>query len=818
MNRLARYATLVSMVAGVALTFWGLWHQPWPQTLPWNGTSALLRYITYIILCVGLVFLLSKKLRCNYLVAGCVVGMGLTLLAGAFWPLLVTVWFFCAALLLGEKLLVLSNVAEAGQFPVFSFLTGAGVYATCVSIIAHFPVNYPAVYAFALILPFFINRQGMAVLVSNIRQWTFCQEKDRSTRYIEMGLAVVSLSYGVFTLMPELGFDPLVMHLFVPSQLLSQHKWGFDVSTYAFAVMPMFGDWIYSIGYILGGETAARLINLGFILVIAVLTHQLAIWASGTVRAGQLAALLFMSTPLSFSVGTSLYVEPIWTSYLLACLLAVLRTAVTSEATKNTWVVGGILLGCAVATKSVAFLMLPILGAIMLWKWRSWMNRDMCMPVCFGLLAFLLIGSLPYVNAWLLTGNPVFPFFNKVFQSPYFPATNFRDVRWAQGMTWDILYAVIFHANLYQEARVGAPGFQWLLVFIPAFFILVGGKKFRALFMMALAGLFMLLVFLYIATYLRYIFPSMILFTVAIGVAFGQDTTGDFYKVFMQGVLVLLVFLNLMYLNAASWWNGEVSLGSVFDGRARVAHQMQYAPVRIAVESVNKLNVNGNPVAFFSSPYGAGLEAQALYANWYNYKFRDAAYQVQSNDEAFELLQEKSVNFIILDKAGDEPGFDIQRRYFDNITNEIVSYGSISIRKINPAFQFRHQILMNPDFKSQEGWQFLPGAHFDPANNSVLVNVSAPVVQAVAVKAGRQYRNTVIAKCVDKPATGRLQVNWLDDAGKFITTNIVPFECTSDWNEYTMTVTAPLGAKTGHIYTSGHTEKFVTYKYNEMSY
>jgi len=817
MNRLAGYAALVSMVAGIALTFWGLWHQSWPQTLPWNGTPALLRYITYIVVCVGLVFLLSKKLRCNYLVAGCVVGMGLALLAGAFWPLLVAVWFFCAALLLGEKLLVLFKVAEVGQFPVSCLLTGAGVYATCVSIIAHFPVNYPAVYAFALILPFFINRQGMAVLVSNIRQWMLRQETDRSTRYIDFGLAVVSLTYGVFSLMPELGYDPLAMHLFVPSQLLSQHMWGFDVSTYVWAVMPMFGDWIYSIGYMLGAETAARLINLGFILVIAVLTHQLAIWAAGAARAGQLAALLFMSTPLSFSVGTSLYVEPIWTSYLLAGLLAVLRAAVTSEAAKSNWVIGGILLGCAVAAKSIAFLMLPILGAILFWKWRSWMSRDMCMPVCFGLLAFLLIGSMPYVNAWLLTGNPVFPFFNKVFQSPYFPATNFRDLHWVQGMTWDILYAVIFHANMYQEASVGAPGFQWLLVFIPTFFILVGERKFRALFIMALAGLFMLLVFLYIIPYLRYIFPSMILFAVTIGVAFGRDTTRTF-NAFIQGILVLLVFLNLLYLNAASCWYAEVSLGSVFDGRARVAYQIQYAPVRLAVKAVNELNVTGNPVAFFSNPFAAGLETQALHANWYNYKFEHAAYHVQSDDEAFELLQEKSIGFIILDKAGGKPGFDIQRRYFENVTNEIVSYGSISVRKINPALQFRHQILMNPDFKSRDGWQFAPGARFDPANNSVLVNVSAPVVQAIAVEPGRQYRNTVIAKCVDKPATGRLQINWLDDAGKFITTNIVPFECTSDWNEYTMTVTAPRGAKTGHVYTAGHTEKFVAYKYNAMSY
>ena len=36
-------------------------------------------------------------------------------------------------------------------------------------------------------------------------------------------------------------------------------------ATYVWAVMPMLGDWLFSVGYMLGGETAARLINVGFI-------------------------------------------------------------------------------------------------------------------------------------------------------------------------------------------------------------------------------------------------------------------------------------------------------------------------------------------------------------------------------------------------------------------------------------------------------------------------------------------------------------------------------------------------------------------------
>jgi hypothetical protein len=63
-----------------------------------------------------------------------------------------------------------------------------------------------------------------------------------------------------------------------------------------------------------------------------------------------------------------------------------------------------------------------------------------------GAAAFLLpLAPHAFLLLWK-TGNPVFPYFNGVFASPYFPATNIKDGRWgpessAQALAWPLLSA-----------------------------------------------------------------------------------------------------------------------------------------------------------------------------------------------------------------------------------------------------------------------------------------------------------------------------------------------------------------------------------------
>jgi len=150
--------------------------------------------------------------------------------------------------------------------------------------------------------------------------------------------------------MPELGHDALAIHLFIPSHVASRHSWDFNVQLYIWAVMPTLGDWIYCIAYSLGGETAARLLNVGFLLVLCRLIRELILWAGGTAAGVRWAILFALTTPLTFIASSSLFIELIWSAFVVAGTLEACRIA--TEPNGRHLLLAGLLLGFAASAKA----------------------------------------------------------------------------------------------------------------------------------------------------------------------------------------------------------------------------------------------------------------------------------------------------------------------------------------------------------------------------------------------------------------------------------------------------------------------------------
>jgi hypothetical protein len=819
-NKIPWLFAVISALACLALTISGLLEMSWPSVLPWQGKAPLFRYLGYMVTIAVVVCFISQFTRQSVLLVGSGVCIAGVVLAGTMWPLIVPLWFFLASCLLGRRALITIGIDVTEINAATTFLVGAGLYASLVSIVAHFPINFPGIYSVGLLLPLLLDRRGVRELTLSFSLRLRKPTGGGAPRYwLDIGLVVLAAVYLTVALLPEVGYDPLVTHLFVPSQLAQRHAWGFDASLYALAVIPMLADWIYAINYMLGGEAAARLVNVGFIFVLSFLVRDLAIWAGGSDDSGRLAGLILLSTPLSFLEGSTLHVEGVWAAFLVGATLSILRLTVSDSEKARELVVAGMLLGCALATKAITLLMLPALGGLLLWKWRSWALKELFWAVLLGSFLLLVLGAIPYVDAWRMTGNPVFPFFNKIFQSPLFPVENFKDMRWQAGFTADMLYAMTFHSERYQEAQAGAPGFQWLVLLVPSFFLLIGCKSQRGLFLFLLGIVWVAFVFSFTATYFRYVFPATVLLIAAMAVAIerGFQEVALPGRVILSAGLLVVLALNMLFLNAASWY-GDFQIRPIFDSRAREAYLVQRLPERAAVELVNKLNTAENPVAVVAAPFIAGLKSDALLASWYNRNFLDALLRVRSDIEAFNLLVERSVDYVILDKnwLGPSGHYDAQRGYLEGVTTEVAAFGPISVRKIDPALRFRQELLKNSDFSSKEGWSFSPGVFFDSSTHSVLVSESAPVTQSVAVKAGRQYRNVVVARCAARPAEGRLQINWHGPQGSFLKADVIAFDCSADWTEHEMIIVAPPSATMAVVYTSGHTSESLAYRLNSL--
>ena len=673
--------TFLALIAGAALTFFGLLN----TTHPWDGRDVLIRYSVYLLVCISLTVLISVAWSKPLIVAGFILTALIAILAGAFWPLLVLTWIILASSILGQYFLTRIGVND---HPFWArLLVGLGLYGTVIGFLAHFPVNFPGLYGLGLLLPVALGWQEIRLYFQQLcAQFSSTEKQPLSYLWLESAIVALGLVHFVVALMPEVGHDALAVHLFVPSHLFSNHQWGFDASTYVWAVMPMMGDWIFALGFMLAGEVAARLINVGFIFLLGWLVRDLVLWAGGTGLGTRWAVLIFLSTPLTFTESSSLFIESVWTSFVVAGTLVVLMACSSDENRKNNFILAGVLLGCALATKAVTFPFLAVLVLILIWRHKTWFKSGMTVPLVLGLGLFLLIGAVPYITAWWLTGNPVFPFFNKIFQSTFWPPVNFDPSAQGKGLSWDFIYGVTFNSGKYLEARAGAGGFQWLLLFLPVSVILLFTRHRRGI-SLIIFGLLAITFVFHSTAYLRYIFPAYVVLAAVIGVGLSvvfSNQGKPIYTRLMWISAVLTVLLNVLFLNAGAAY-GDFTLTSIYSERHRESYLATRQPIRNAVGLVNSLNTETTPVAVFASPLVAGLKSDALYANWYNYAWQTAYFAAQSEAALKNILKEKNVQFLIVDSNWNASGnvSKEQIALLNQVSTKIIQLGSITVRRMN---------------------------------------------------------------------------------------------------------------------------------------
>jgi hypothetical protein len=692
-------------------------------------------------------------------------------------------------------------------------LLGLGVLGSATGISAHFPINYPGLYGVVLLSPVvFARSHSLAVCRDLLNALRGLRTRGTiGTTALDNAIVTLASLYLLIALMPEFAHDALTMHLFVPSQMAYQHQWGFDAATYVWAVMPMLCDWVYSIAYLLAGETAVRMVNCACVLLIAWQVHQLAIRAGANAIASRWASLLFLSTPLVFAESANLFVEGIWTAFVLCATLAVMdlstsNTAVGIKARASHILVVGAMLGFALATKAVTLNVMLALLVVLLLRYKTWCMLSAVRPILIGLGVLLLVGMMPYATAWHITGNPVFPFFNAIFKSPLWLPINFEATTFSSGVTWETFYAIIFHSNQFIEGRIGAAGFQWLLLPGSVIAVLLWRNK-NALYYV-LIGLVLLLLVFHATAYLRYVFPCVAFFTAVIALPLSSDRAS--IKITGTALAGLLVAANLVFLQSATYF-GQLVPSALFSQAGRDAYIASRAPIRKLVEAINAINVNQNSVAFFSPPLGAGLKSDAIYAGpGFNALLNSEFADTISEAQLAQALLKHNVEWLIIDPLSVTQARADQ---LVRLSDPVAEIGQLKLRRFkDDVYRYNQELLLNPTFLNAKSWSLSNASSYDAIRNTLTVNVSTPATQSVAVQPGQHFKYSTVTRCTDKPTQGRNQVNWMDANGRFIDTTIEVFDCAADWATHETKVKAPAGARTAVIYASGHTDTPLEFK------
>ena len=792
---------LLLLASGLAVTGYGFWQQDWPGALPTKNLGQAAGYLYFIAGAASVIAMAAKFVRFGHAATTVLLGLLIAVLAGGVWPLLAVAFQLGASFSLGHLVLRFFSPPDSALDRVYRILVGASVYATLVGIGAHFKVNYAWVYLLALAFPLVVARAHMTRLLKATLDQLVERRDGRQFELEASLLGAIVLLYFAMAFLPELSHDPLAMHLLVPAGMAANHAWNFDPSLYVWTFMPMLADWSFTIAYVFAGESAARLVNLGFLLICVAFVREFVFMLGGRRRGANWAALLVLTTPLTLLVGCSLYVETYWSACLLAGILWVFRAVYAPNTYQFGLVPGAIGLGFAAAAKSVALPYMPLLALPVIHRIKMLRSGTFRLALLVGAGAFLVLGAWPYALAFFKTGNPVFPFFNSLFESPLFRISDFNNTEFNESLSWNLPYLLVFFAERFGTHGLGGAGFQWLTLALPAFATLLFLRAKQAVILYVIAILGGVAVFQF-QTYLRYIFPVILLLGVVIGLSISHCRQR--HRVLHGAMLIsaaLTVALNLLYLGSATAKYRDVPVLQSFHSTSEDQLIRSRAPTRKAVELINVVNPQHYPVAILASPTVAGIDAQPLFASWYNPAFVREIRQGNSPGAVLETLRRYRAKYLILDSRGNARNWPIAG-FAGKLGPVIGEIGSVAVYRVADELYFARELLRAPNRFDLPPWSYSSDVEF-LESGAVAVVQGASVRQDADVRERDFYLNTMRVRCMDGKGRARVQVNWRRVDGARLGTNIRVFHCDRNWSVVGQQLVAPEGATVARVFGTG---------------
>lgn len=478
-------------------------------------------------------------------------------------------------------------------------------------------------------------------------------------------------AHWLVVLLPEVSADGLAMHMVIPARMGWAHRWPFDVKEFAWAVMPMGGDWVWTIGWQLGGEAAARLMNLLLLILITWITmarasRRLPVWTTALLAAAML------TTPLVQHVTGSLFVENATALWLVAAVLVLVETRLEPGRARIAF---GVLAGMAAATKfgALAFLGPLLVAGLLIAGWRAMLTATMWL---------FLIGATPYVNAWLRTGNPVFPFLNAVFRSPLWAPVNIRDTRFETPPGWTTLYDLVLHSSRFIEGFDGAAGF-FVLPALAA--VLTAWRREwpqtrSALLFMALAG--------GLLSYagqsnLRYLYPVLPL-TALLGAEVLAEAGLErrWARWAVVGGLAVICVLQLRLLPAAGYYHREFYVSRWWQPRQDEAYLVDHAPERKLVEWLNTHAPQARAAWFWGNAVG-DFRGRAWTASWHSPEFWNRFRSAAGAEQLEKLLMELGVQYVLATTPeGRRIAHSVyERQFLDQCMERVLVAGDMELRR-----------------------------------------------------------------------------------------------------------------------------------------
>ena len=597
--------------------------------------------------------------------------------------------------------IVLRNVRiriTPGSEPlILTIGAGSGLLSGVLWAASHFPVNtaishtllYAGICALAVVI--ISGRTRLGYLRHGRR---LAKATSKAPRLALAPIIMMAVILGGLAALPESGTDSVAVYQAYFSFLEANGYWHHDPAIAAWSLQPLGG--IHQAGsvYLVGGEQAPRLLNFFWFVGATCAVAQIAGRVSRTHWASWVGAAIITSIPVVLNVTGNFFYDNAAALWITCAVLAIVKSAHNRSADATSVVAFAFCIAGAAATKHTNWIIAPILVLVMLWTLRYSVRHMVLCLTATGLAGAILVIPI-IVVAWLKSGNPVFPYYNQYFLSPYRAPEQHATPH--QGyLGWDILIRLVFDTRSFTpQDPQGAAGLAPLLL-LPAALSLFVTRAARnyALIYAALVGALLLVSSM--QNDLRLLLPLLI---ATLGLSIGlicasadQQTLG---RLALLSSFAALVGVQLFFMPTGSWNIPASRLDAVFRSDVRDDWMSLRNPSAAINAALRGLPGADGRRLYLSTRTGLS-DALSVTNSWNAFRYRNWLNNARSDEELIALLTELAPDVVVLGTHRSR-GWIPERFYgllHDRADNHLVVHGH-QVFLMNTSVAFSSPAIAN---------------------------------------------------------------------------------------------------------------------------
>jgi hypothetical protein len=357
------------------------------------------------------------------------------------------------------------------------------------------------------------------------------------------GLTLLLLIGFVGALAPEVRHDALAAHLPIAREF-AVHGAIVEMRHNTASYFQIHADLLYATAMVLiPDERLPKLLHFsaGVIATLAVYTLGSRLWDRW---AGLIGAALFAGTPLVWWLAGTVYTDLWLALFSAAAVHAVLhyRDAPGPRRAFAAGMLAGAMLGVKIPSAALA---VPLLAVLLV---RARGERRIWATVGAVVAGAVLVGAYPYVRAWALVGNPVFPLLRPIFgpSGGLHPTLMLRPLQGMGAGLWDVLLlpwrVTRFPERFVEDASFGIA----FLALLPLAVVAVARRRVPV--WVTAPSVLAVLAWFWTSQYLRFALPMLPLLALVAGAGVAHPPGGR-----RASTVAAVTTAALLSLNAAAW-------------------------------------------------------------------------------------------------------------------------------------------------------------------------------------------------------------------------------------------------------------------------